>query len=341
MRPSVFVVQGVPEEALEDLRRVAAVEMFEARDRMITPAELLDGVRGCDYLWVLGEVPVDARTMDAGNLRLIAIMEILSRSVDIAAATARGIPVTTLPNLDAVTTSTAEHTLGLLLARARRLGEGERLLRDGGWAQYQSMAVLGTRLVGKSLGIVGLGNVGRKLAGYARAIGMRVLYTDRTRLTRDEEALGVEWREIEALFTECDVIALTPTLTASSRGLVGSRLLGLMKPDAFLVNTSRGQVIDEGALVEALRERRIAGAALDVFESEPPTPGGGPHPGLLELDNVTLTPHLGTATRESRVEMARTVASGIVDAIEGRRPPNVVNREVYGEAPNPTLDRIG
>ena len=341
MRPSVFIVQAVPEEALVELRTVAAVEMFQALDRLISPAELLDGVRYCDYLWVLGEVPVDARTIDVGNLRLIAIMEILSRSVDIAAATARGIPVTTLPNLDAVTTSTAEHTLGLLLARARRIPEAEHLLRDGRWAQYQSMALLGTRLAGKSLGIVGLGRVGRKLAAYARAIGMRVLYTDRSPVLELEAALDVEWCEIEALFAESDVVALTPTLTDSSRGLVGSKLLGLMKPDAFLVNTSRGQVVDEEALVAALRERRISGAALDVFEVEPPAPGGGPHPELLELDNVILTPHLGTATRESRIEMARTVASGLIDAIEGRRPPNVINREVYGETPSPTLDRIG
>jgi lactate dehydrogenase-like 2-hydroxyacid dehydrogenase len=341
MRPSVFIVQAVPEEALAELRAVASVEMFTALDRLISPAELLEAVRRCDYLWVLGEVPVGADAIDAGDLKLIAIMEILSRSVDIAAATARGIPVTTLPNLDAVTTSTAEHTLSLILAHARRLPEAERLLRDGRWAQYQSMALLGTRLAGKSLGIVGLGNVGRKLATYARAIGLRVLYTDRSRLPEQEAALGVEWRAIEALFAESDVVALTLTLTDSSRGLVGDRLLRLMKPDAFLVNTSRGQVVDEAAVVAALRERRIAGAALDVFETEPPTPGGGPRPELLELDNVILTPHLGTATRESRIEMARTVASGLIDAIEGRRPPNILNPEVYGEAPKPTLDRIG
>jgi len=341
VRPKVFIVQPVPEEALTELRAVADVEMFGALDRTITRRELQRGVRSCEYLWVLGEIPVDAEILDGAELKLIAIMEILSRSVDIAAATARGIPVTTLPNLDAVTTSTAEHTLGLLVALARRLPQAERLLREGRWAQYQSMALLGTRLAGKTLGIVGLGNVGRRLARYAVGLGMVIRYTDRARLPEAEQQLGVEWRELDELFRESDFIALTPTLTASSRGLVGRRLLESMKRDAFLVNTSRGPVVDEAALVDVLREKRIAGAALDVFETEPPTVGGGPHPGLLELENVILTPHLGTATRESRTEMARIVASGVVAAIEGRRPPYVTNPEVYGETAGPVLDRIG
>ena len=341
VRPKIFIVQAVPEEALTELRAVAEVEMFGALDRTITRRELQIGVRRCQYLWVLGEIPVDAEILEGAELKLIAIMEILSRSVDIAAATARRIPVTTLPNLDAVTTSTAEHTLGLLIALARRLPQAEKLLREGRWAQYQSMAVLGTRLVGKSLGIVGLGNVGRRLARYAAGLGMVIRYTDRGRLHEMEQQLGVEWRELDELFRESDFIALTPTLTASSRGLVGRRLLESMKRNAFLVNTSRGPVLDEAALVDVLREKRIAGAALDVFETEPPTVGGGPHPGLLELENVILTPHLGTATWESRTEMARLVASGVVAAIEGRRPPYVTNPEVYGETAGTRLDRIG
>jgi glyoxylate reductase len=340
MRPTVFIVQGVPDEALSDLRTVASVEMFSPIDRLIEERELVEAVRGADYLWVLGEVRVTAATIDAGNLRMIAIMEIVSRSVDIAAATARGIPVTTLPNLPAITTSTAEHTLALLLACARRLPDAERLLREGRWTQYQSMALLGDRLAGRTAGIVGLGSVGRRLARYLLAMDMRVLYTDRQRLPEQEETLGVEWRTAEDLFAESDVIALTLTLTASSRGLVGRRLLERVKPGSILVNTSRGQVVDEAALVEALREHRLAGAALDVFETEPPMPGGGPRRELLDFDNVILTPHLGTATRETRIEMARTVASDLMDMIQGRRPPHVVNPEVFGEAPAQALDRI-
>lgn len=341
MRPRVVIVQAVPEEALVDLRALATVDMFPALDRPIARAELLDAVRGCQYLWVLGEIPVDAAIIDAADLRLIAIMEVMSRSVDIPAATARGIPVMTLPNVDAVTTSTAEHTLALLLALARRLPQAERQVREGRWTQYQSMALIGTRLVDKTLGIVGLGNVGRKVARYARALGMRLVYTDRQRLFDAEEELGVEWREVDSLFREADFVAVTATLTTSSRGLVDRRLLRLMKRDAYLISTSRGPIVDASALVETLREGLIAGAALDVFETEPPTPGGGPDPALLDLENVILTPHIGTATLESRTEMARIVAAGVLDAVEGRRPPNVINPEVYGEAPNPRLDRIG
>lgn len=341
MRPTVFIVQAVPDEGLDELRAVASVEMFPALDRLISRQELLRAVRHCEYLWVLGEVPIDVEVIEAGRLKLIAIMEILSRSVDIGAATARGIPVTTLPNLDGVTTSTAEHTLALLMSLARRLPQAERQLRDGRWSQYQSMALLGTRLQGKILGIVGLGNVGRKLGRAAAALGMELLYTDRSPLPDFAGSVGARWSELDDLFRESDFVAVTATLTTSSRGLVDSRLLGLMKSDAYLINTSRGSVVDEAALVEALRSGSIRGAALDVFETEPPTPGGGPHPDLLGLDNVILTPHLGTATRETRVEMTRIVAGGVITAIDGRRPPNVANPEVFGEPPGPALDRIG
>jgi len=340
--PRVFVVQPVPDATVAELRRLASVEVFPSVDRAITHAELLEGVRGCQYLWALGEIPVDGEVMDAGPLKFIAIMEILSRAVDLRAATSRGIPVTALVNLDVITTSTAEHAFALIAALARRLPAAERLLREGRWAQYQSMAVLGTMLEGKVLGIVGLGNVGRKLARRAQGSGMHVVYTDRSRFDGDvERSLAVEWRELDELMADSDVIALTPTLTASSIGLIDARRLALMKPTAYLVNTSRGPVVDNGALVTALADGRIAGAALDVFETEPPTPGGGPRPELLEFDNVILTPHRGTATREARAAMAATVVAALAAVIDGRRPENVINPEVYGEPARPSIGRIG
>jgi glyoxylate reductase len=341
-RPAVFVVQAVPDAALLELRAAARVTVFDASDRIITRDELLAGVLDSQYLWALGEVPVDAGVIDsAAGLRLIAIMEITSRSVDIAAATARGIPVTTLPNMDAVTTSTAEHTLGLMLALARRLPEGERQIRDGRWVQYQSMTIIGTRLAGSVLGIVGLGKVGRKLADRGRACDMQVIYADRRRLDPDvERELGVAWRTVDDLFREADFVALTPSLTASSRGLASADRLASMKPSAYLINTSRGAVLDEHALARILGEGRIAGAALDVFKTEPPTPGGGPIPELLELPNVILTPHLGTATLASRTDMARRVATGILDTIIGRRPADVINPEVFGEPARAPSERL-
>jgi glyoxylate reductase len=268
-------------------------------------------------------------------------MEITSRAVDIAAATERGIPVTTLPNMDAVTTSTAEHSLALILALARRLPQAERLLRDGRWTQYQSMALLGKRISGSVLGIVGLGTVGRKLATRARACDMTVLYTDRQRLDQDlEQRLEVGWRDVDTIFREADFLALTPTLTTTSRGLASAERLATMKSSAYLINTSRGQVVDERALARVLRAGGIAGAALDVFEREPPTPGGGPIEELLDLPNVILTPHFGTATLESRTEMARLVADTIIDAIAGRRPANLANPEVFGETARAPSERL-
>jgi phosphoglycerate dehydrogenase-like enzyme len=299
-------------------------------------------VDGCSYLIAFGEIPVDDEVMDAADLRLIALMEILSRAVDVAAATRRGIPVTALPNLDPITTSTAELTMALVLALARRLPDAIRVVHDGEWRTYQGMGVMGRLLHGATIGIVGFGNVGRKVAGRARAFGMSVLYTDRARFeAATEDEVGARWRELDDLFREADVVCLCTTLTESSRGLVDARRLALMKPTALLVNTSRGPVVEEPALVDALRAGRLAGAALDVFATEPPSPGGGPHPGLLELPNVILTPHIGTATVETRTEQARTAAAGIVAAIEGRRPDHVINPEVYGEAAMPRSDRIG
>jgi glyoxylate reductase len=341
-KPRVYVVQPVPAEALAELRRIAAVEVVPHFDRAISRDELLAGVRGCEYLWALGEIPVDGEVMDAGPLRFIAIMEILSRAVDVHAATQRAIPVSSLANLDIITTSTAEHVMALTLALARRLAAAERLVRDRGWAQYQSMALLGTLLDGKELGIVGLGNVGRKLARRARRMGMRVTYTDRSRFDeRIERRLAVQWRELDDLLRAADVVALTPTLTASSVGLIDGRRLAMMKPTAYLVNTSRGQVVDEAALVAALAAERIAGAALDVFETEPPTPGGGPRDELLGMQNVLLTPHLGTATREARSAMAASVVADLGAAIAGGRPNTVINPEVYGRPPRAPADRIG
>jgi len=341
-KPRVFVLQPVPGEAIARLRRIATVDVFPRRDRTITRDELIAGVDGCEYLWALGEIPVDGEVMDAGPLRFIAIMEILSRAVDVEAATQRGIPVSSLPNLEVITTSTAEHTLALILALARRLRDAERLIRAGKWRQYQSEALLGTLLEGKVLGIVGLGNVGRKVARRAQAMEMRITYTDRSRLDEaTERALGVEWRALDDLLREADLVVLTATLTASSVGLIDARRLALMKPSALLVNTSRGRIVDEAALVEALAGKVIAGAALDVFETEPPIAGGGPRVVLHGMEIVLLTPHLGTATHEARSTMAASIVSDLSDAIAGRRPGTVINPEVYGEAPSVAPERIG
>jgi glyoxylate reductase len=342
MKPRVYIPQGIPQAAIDRLARVATVDVFPHLDRVISREELLRAVKGAHYLYALAEIPFPAEVMDAArpDVKGIAAMYIFPKFVDIQAATQRGILVTGIPNM--LVETTAEFTFALLIGTAWRLPEGDRLLRAKGWKQYQSMAFLTTRIYDKTLGIVGLGRIGKAVARRAQGCGMRVLYTKRTRLSPAEEAeLKVEFRELDSLFREADIVALTPTLTPDSKGLVGERLLRLMKPTAILINTSRGAVVDEKALARALREGWIAGAGLDVFEREFPNPDPGPYAGLLELPNVVVTPHIGSAARETREAMALRTVENLEAMIQGRRPPDLLNPEVLGEPPRDTGDRIG
>ncbi len=342
MRPKVFIPQPIPEVALNRLQTMAEVEVFPHLDRMIGSEELLAAVKGKEYLFAIGEIPYTQDVIEAAlpDLKGIAAMYIFPKFVDIKAATARGVMVTGVPNM--LVETTAEFTFMLLIATAWRLPEQERMLRENRWKQYQSMALLGTRLFDKTLGIVGLGKIGAALAKKAQGCGMRVIYTKRTRLsTAEEAAVNVEYRPLDDLFREADFVALTPTLTPDSKGLVGERLLALMKPTAILVNTSRGAVVDERALAAALREGRIRGAGLDVFARELPNPDPGPLPELLTLPNVVVTPHVGSAAVETREEMALRTVDNIAAMIRGERPPDLLNPEVVGEKPRDTGDRIG
>ncbi|MGH8927154.1 MAG: NAD(P)-dependent oxidoreductase, partial [Acidimicrobiia bacterium] len=272
--------------------------------------------------------------------RLIAAMHVSAKFVDREAATRRGIPITVIPNR--IANTTAEFTLALLMATAWRLPEADRFLRDGRWRQNQSIAFLGTRLFDKTLGILGMGSVGTGVASRARACGMHILYNKRSRLSPVEEAfLGAEYRSLVDLFRESDFVVLTPALTKNTKGMVTADLIGMMRRSAILINTSRGQVIDEAALEAALVDGRIAGAGLDVYEREiPEVDVPGPSERLRSLPNVVLTPHIGTAARETREEMAMRAVENIERFLDGLRPLDVLNPEVYGEAA--TIDeRIG
>jgi glyoxylate reductase len=342
MRPKVFIPQPIPEVAVNRLKQAAEVEVFPYIDRVISREELMKSVKGKNYLYALAEIPFPAEVIDAAlpDLKGIAAMYIFPKFVDIKTATERGIPVTGIPNM--LVETTAEFTFTLLIGTAWRLPEGDRLLREKQWKQYQSIAFLTTRIFDKTLGIVGLGKIGKALAKRAQGCGMRVIYTKRTRLSPQEETqLHVEWREMESLFRDADIVALTPTLTPTSKGLVGERLLSLMKPTAIIINTSRGAVVDERALTKALKEGWIKGAGLDVFEREFPNPDPGPFSGLLELPNVVVTPHIGSAARETREAMALRTVENLEAMIQGRRPPDLLNPEVFGEPPRDTGDRIG
>jgi glyoxylate reductase len=231
--------------------------------------------------------------------------------------------VTTIPPV--VTEATADLHWALLLAAARRVVEADQAVRRGVFPGSQSLHFAGAAVHGKTLGIVGLGRIGRAVARRARGFDMPVLYTKRSRLAEAEEReLGVAYVPLDDLLRRSDFVSVNAAFTRETYHLIGARELSLMKPTAVLVNTARGPIVDEASLVEALRARRIGGAALDVFEEEPRV-----HPGLLSLDRVVLTPHLGSAVRELRETMAHIVVDNILAVIKGERPPNLYNPEVY------------
>ena len=338
----ILVPQPIPEAAAELLQELGEVTIYPHVDRQIPRAELLEAVRDKNILYAVGEVPYDAELIEAAKeLQFIAAMHASAKFVDFAAATAKGVPVAGIPSVGLAKT-TAEFTFALLMSTAWRLPEADTFLREGRWQQNQSMAFMGTRLYGKTLGIVGMGKIGQLIARKAAACDMHIIYTKRTRLSTAEEiAIGsAEYRAIEDLFMEADFIALTPMLTKETKGLVNDQLISLMKPSGILINTSRGPVLDEVALEKALREKRIRGAALDVYQTEVPEPNPGPIEGLKTLPNVILTPHMGSAARETREEMALRTVQNIKRFIAGERPFDVFNPEVYGEAAIKD-DRIG
>ncbi len=321
-RPLVVISQPIPRSALERLRTFADVEMGEDGSRIMARADLLERVRRADGLVHLMHDLVDAEMIAAAkNLRVIASMAIIPATVDVAAATARKIPVTTIPPI--VTEATADLNWALLMAVARRVVEGDVALRRGIFPGSQSNHFNGAAVHGKSLGIVGLGRIGRAVARRARGFAMRILYTKRSRLPEaDERELGATYVSLEDLLRQADFVSINAAFTPQTRHLIGARELALMKPTAFLINTSRGPLVDEAALVEALRSRRIAGAGLDVYEEEPRV-----HPGLLAMPQAVLTPHLGSAVGELREQMAHVVVDNIQAVIRGERPPNLYNPE--------------
>jgi glyoxylate reductase len=251
-------------------------------------------------------------------------MKITPSDIDVAAATARRIPVTVIPPL--VSEATADLHFGLLLAVARRVVEGDRLLRAGVFPGAQSTYLEGAFVWGKTIGLVGGGGrIGRAVAQRARGFSMRILYWGPRRISESEEReLGLDYVALDRLLAESDFVSIHAPLKPETHHLIGARELALMKPTAFLINTARGPIVDEEALVRALADRRIAGAGLDVYEHEPHVESA-----LLTMPNVVLTPHLGSAVAELREAMAHVVVDNIVAVLEGRTPPNCCNPEIY------------
>lgn len=325
MRPRIFITQPVAESAIQRLRAVADVELNPDSLHIVTKSELLEKAPGLDILFCLLHDRVDGDVIAAGaRLRAIASMKITPSDIDVAAATARRIPVTVIAPI--VTEATADIHFALLLAVARRVLEGDRLVRQGIFPGAQSAHLLGAWVHGRIIGLIGGGGrIGKAVAKRAQGFSMRTLYwTPRRKPEAEEREAGLTYVPYDQLLAESDFVSVHAPLTAETRHLVGEREISLMKPTAFLVNTSRGPIVDEKALVRALKEKRIAGAGLDVFENEPRV-----EPELLAMQNVVLTPHLGSAVKELRESMANVVADNILAVLEGRRPPNCWNQEIY------------
>ncbi|OQO89547.1 D-glycerate dehydrogenase [Saccharomonospora piscinae] len=315
MRPRIVVTRKLPEDALALLREAGDVWLPEP-DRALPAGELHDAVAGADGIVCTLHDPIDGALADAAGdrLRVVSTVAVGHDNIDVAALAARGVVVTNTPGV--LTDATADLAFGLLLSVTRRLGEGERLLRSRTPWQFDLGFLLGTGLQGTTLGIVGLGQIGTAMARRARAFGMSIAYTGRRRADADVEAeLGARYLPLDALLRESDVVSLHCPLTESTRHLIDADALAAMKPTAYLVNTTRGPVVDEAALADALARGGIAGAGLDVFEKEPDV-----HPGLLELDNVALAPHLGSATLQTRTAMATLAARNAVAVLRGDAP---------------------
>ena len=324
MRPKVLMSSIVPAPAAELVGKECDVEFYKG-DAPSTAEEIKSLVGNKDGLLCLVGDRIGQEIMDVGvKLKVISTASVGFEHIDVAEATRRGIYVGYTPGV--LTDATADLAFALLLCAARRIAEADRYIRAGRWkVAWSPSAFLGASVWGKTLGIVGFGRIGRAVAKRARGFDMRVLYAETARLPVEEEAsLAVEFRSLEDLLAESDFVSIHTPSTAETFHLMDENRLAKMKAGAILVNTSRGPLVDESALARALEEGRIGGAALDVFEKEP-IAGDNP---LLGLENVTLVPHVGSATQDSRRKMAETAAVNLINVLKGERPPSWLNPDV-------------
>jgi glyoxylate reductase len=318
-KPKVFVARLIPEKGLALIRDFCDADVWQ--DELPPPREeLLARVRDVDGLVSLLTERVDSEVMDAApRLRVISNMAVGVDNVDVAAATARKLPVGNTPGV--LTDATADMAFALMLSAARRIVEGEKYVRDGKWKTWHPQLLLGADFVGATLGIIGFGRIGKAVAKRAKGFELRVIYHDPSA----SPAFGAMPVDLDTLFRESDFISLHVPLTQETRHMINADALSKMKSNAVLVNTARGPVVDSQALYEALKSKRIFAAALDVTEPEP-LPADSP---LLELDNCLIVPHLGSASKQTRDMMSYLAAQNLIAGLKGERLPNCVNPQVY------------
>ena len=318
--PRVLVTAQLPGEGPARLADAGHEVTYRDLTDPMPRDELLNAVAGTDALVAMLVDRVDAELLDAAgeSLRVVANFAVGYDNVDVAACRERGVIVTNTP--DVLTNATAELAVALMLAAARRLGEAERIVRAGRWAGWEPNQLLGRELSGAVVGIVGLGRIGTRVAELLRGFEVDLLYATRSPRPEAERRLRAEHATLEALLERSDFVTLHVPLSSQTHHLIDAHALQRMKPGAILVNTSRGGLVDAAALAEAIRDGRLAGAGLDVYEREPRVP-----PELTDLERVVLAPHVGSATATARDAMAKLVAENVIAVLEGRTPPTPVD----------------
>lgn len=320
----VFVTRAIPEEGVNLLREYCEVEV-SPYDRMLTKEELLEKVQGKNAVITQLTDKVDKEFFEAAKeVKIVANYAVGFDNIDLEEATRRGVYITNTP--DVLTNATAELAWALLFATARRVVESDKFMRSGKFQGWAPMLFLGKGVTGKTLGIIGAGRIGQAFAKMAKGFDMKILYTARSPKKEFEEETGAQYVDLDTLLKESDFVSIHVPLTPETRHLIGEKELKLMKKSAILINTGRGPVVDEKALVKALKNKDIYAAGLDVYEREPMF-----EEELAQLDNVVMLPHIGSATEEARRDMSILVAQNIIDVIEGRVPRTLVNKDVLNK----------
>ncbi len=321
-KPLVYVTSEIPEKGLELLEKECELGV-NRKGRVLTKEEIIKNIKGAEGIITLLGDTIDREVIESNpELKAIANYAVGYNNIDVDAATELGIAVSNTPGI--LTETTADLTWALIMATARRIVESDRFTRKGKFKGWMPKLMLGTDVYGKTLGIVGFGRIGQAVGRRAKGFQMEVIYNKRNPLSAEEEKeLGATYYELDDLLKEADFVSINAPLNDSTHHLIGEREFGLMKNSAILINSGRGPIVDESALVDALKEGQIAAAGLDVYEDEPEV-----HPELIDMDNVVLLPHIGTASVETREAMAVMVAEDVLAGLKGEKIPHIVNPDV-------------
>ncbi|MBY9000325.1 MAG: D-glycerate dehydrogenase [Candidatus Heimdallarchaeota archaeon] len=321
MQKKIFVTREIPQIGIDILLQYYEVDIFPKK-RPITKEEMISGAMDCDGLLPLLTDKVDAEVMDETGIKAIANYAVGVDNIDVAAASQRNIAVTNTPGV--LTDATADLTWALLLSVSRRIVEADKYLREGNFLGWDSMLYLGGDFAGRTIGIIGLGRIGQAVARRAAGFDMNIIYHSTSPHPNLERSLGMKRVSLEELLKESDYVSIHTPYNKETHHLIGKKELEIMKPSAYLINTSRGKIVNEEELVVALVTGKIDGAGLDVYYHEPKV-----HKGLIDLPNVVLLPHLGSASMYTRSKMAMMAAENLHMALSGERPENIVNPEIY------------